>query len=64
MNHCFFSGVDFDDVKNQKIDAPWIPDLKSLSCTKFFDSYPEKNLSVDSLPEEMNKEIFGDFPCN
>ena len=61
MDHQFFEGVEFEDFLNQKIKAPWIPELKTQRDTCFFEKYPEAEDSLTEIPSEIDREIFGDF---
>ena len=58
MKHVFFDGVSFEDLFNLQIDAPWVPNIKNHSDTKFFDSYREIS---EPENEEIDQNLFIDF---
>ena len=39
--HKWFRGVDWAMVLRREIPAPWVPEIKSIDDTHFFDSYPD-----------------------
>lgn len=36
IKHDWFDGVDWDDIKNKEIPAPWTPNIKDPTDTRFF----------------------------
>lgn len=61
MRHSFFDGVSFEELYNGQIESPWTPEVSEQGDTQFFDSYPEEEEEVESLPEELDSEYFTDF---
>jgi len=61
MKHEFFEGVCFEDVLTKKIDAPWVPELKTQRDTEFFEDYPDSERSISDIPSDLDFELFSDF---
>ena len=52
--HPFFSDINYDDLLNYKIEAPYVPDLKSEDDVEFFDpKYTEQRPKITILSKEM-----------
>ena len=52
--HPFFSDINYDDLLKYKIEAPYVPDLKSESDVEFFDpKYTEQRPKITILSKEM-----------
>jgi hypothetical protein len=41
LRHKWFKGVDWEQVYNKDIPAPWIPYLKNEEDNSWFESYPD-----------------------
>eukprot|EP00041_Stephanoeca_diplocostata_P015199 m.288505 g.288505 ORF g.288505 m.288505 type:complete len:525 (+) comp19961_c0_seq3:216-1790(+) len=54
MAHPFLSGVDWDNLRNQK--APIDPKVKSIDDTSNFEEIPEEQVSSASINAESNKD--------
>ena len=60
MRHSFYDGVAFEDVLNCRIDAPWVPEMKSQSDTCNFERYPDGKDSAKKVSPDID-ELFNDF---
>lgn len=40
-NHIWFRGVDWLQVQNKEIPAPWVPELASATDFQYFDDYQD-----------------------
>lgn len=60
MRHGFYEGVSFEDVLNAKVEAPWVPEIKSQGDTSNFEKYPEGKDSAKKILPELD-EVFNDF---
>lgn len=58
-NHKWFSSIDWMSVYEKKIEAPFIPKIKSAGDTSNFDNYEEENLRIHST--ERHVKEFADF---
>jgi protein kinase A len=58
-NHKWFSSVDWIAVYQKKLEAPFIPKIKSAGDTSNFDDYEEEQLKIH-VSEKHSKE-FADF---
>lgn len=61
MGHGFFEGVCFEEVEKRKVDAPWVPELKTQRDTGFFEDYPDSERSISDIPSDLDFELFSDF---
>lgn len=41
QKHCWFSGIDWELVKEKKVAPPWVPTLKNGSDYSHFEQYPD-----------------------
>ena len=58
--HKWFRGVDWAMVLRREIPPPWVPEIKSIDDTHFFDNYPDSVDFVPPPPEDVNA-LFKDF---
>jgi len=62
-DHSFFTGLNFDDLVQKKIEAPWKPKLKNPFDTKHFDdwSHLEKEQGRDQKLSKQQQDLFKEF---
>jgi len=60
MNHVWFKGVDWNAVKERKIPAPWIPNVRNELDTHYFEHYAENEEQYESLNDD-EQQLFADF---
>lgn len=62
IQHPYFTPIDFRELLERKLDAPWIPKVKDAFDATHFDSFSEDDVEVkDGEPpnEEENKQFEG-----
>jgi protein kinase A/protein kinase X len=58
--HKWFRGVDWTVVLRREIPPPWVPEVRSMDDTHFFDNYPDSVDFVPPPPPDINA-LFKDF---
>ncbi|KAJ3180781.1 camp-dependent protein kinase catalytic subunit [Gaertneriomyces sp. JEL0708] len=59
--HKWFTGVDWEKLKNLHVQAPYVPPLKGEGDTSNFDAYPEDHEPYGIVCADPYREKFKDF---
>lgn len=60
--HPFFCGIDWKKIRNKK--APFIPEIKNITDTKYFDKFDEEEPWIESESKNKNykkKDVIENF---
>lgn len=49
IRHKWFKGVDWEQVYNKEIPAPWIPYLQNEEDNSWFENYPDSKKNAQPL---------------
>ena len=54
--HAYFSEIDWDDLENRKVEAPFVPILDGPTDLKYFDKRftDESNVTKDNVSDDLN----------
>ena len=58
--HRWFRGVDWARVLRKEIPSPWVPEVRSVDDTHFFDEYPDSEDFPAPLTQDLN-DLFNGF---
>lgn len=58
--HNWFRGVDWNMVKQKKIQPPWVPEIESSTDFQYFDEYPDSGQPLVT-PSADQQKLFADF---
>jgi len=59
-SHKWFRGVDWRLVMSRGISPPWVPKIRNLVDTQYFDRYAESQES-HTMPTDEQQKHFVDF---
>jgi len=59
-NHKWFKGLDWEEVYQRKLKAPFVPKVTSAGDTSNFQEYSDEELEIDPVTEREAK-VFDDF---
>ena len=58
MDHNWYSDLDFDELLQKRIDAPFVPDLNSDTDMRYFENYSEYDTGQVRFILSYNYHIF------
>jgi serine/threonine protein kinase len=59
--HAWFHGLDFDQLKDKKMTAPFVPKIKSQTDDSNFDQYDTDEGKANYPQENFPRDMFSEF---
>jgi len=47
LQHPWFADLDWDALRNQKVKAPYVPDINGAEDMSHYDAYPDENIEEE-----------------
>lgn len=61
IDHPWFKSIDFKQLENRQIKAPFIPDVKCEGDASNFDNYEEEKISYGATEPDPYRKYFTEF---
>jgi len=61
LKHPWFTGLDWEGMRRQEVEAPYVPDINGAEDLSHYDAYPDENIDEELDPDPSVYEWCEDF---